>query len=139
MPNWDLSDSLKIAPAEVIAGYVGSRKSEMLDAVITAAALVAQADRWVDRAERHQLIDFLERKRLLPVTRFDVRDAFERRVRELREPGGIVTALDRLGRGNGRALAEFALEAAHEIAAADDQLDPREIRALNLLQATLRP
>ena len=83
----------------------------MLDAVVTAAALVARADCRVDPAER--------------------------RLRELREPGGLVAAVDRLGEVSGRSLARLVVDAGWEVAAADSRLDPREKRVLDLIGIAL--
>lgn len=138
MPSRTAFGDMNVKPAEFMAGYVASRKDEILDAVITTAALVARADSWVDPAERRQLIDFLARHRLLPGTRFEVREAFERRVRELREPGGVAASVNRLGRCASRSLARLAVDAGREIAAADHYLDPREMRVLDLIRITLR-
>lgn len=44
MPKRSASEGENVNPADMMAGYVASRKDEMLDAVITAAALVARAD-----------------------------------------------------------------------------------------------
>ena len=137
MPSRSAFDDLNVKPAEFMAGYVASRKYEMLDAVITAAALVARADSWVDPAERRQLLEFLDRNRLLPPTRFEVREAFERRVRELREPGGVAASVNRLGRCAGRSLARLAVDAGREVAAADHYLDPREMRVLEIIRIAL--
>lgn len=124
-------------PDDMVAGYASRRRHDMLDVVVTAAALVARADCRVDPAERRQLLDFLARARLLPVVRFDAREAFERRVRELREPGGLVAAVDRLAEVSGRSLARLVVDAGWEVAAADSRLDPREKRVLDLIGIAL--
>ena len=86
-------------PAELMAQYWDAREDELLDAVVSAAALVARADGRIDGAERGQLLDFLERRGILSVfTPAEILDTFERRVRELNEPGGSVTALKHLRR-----------------------------------------
>ena len=78
-------------PAELMAQYWDAREDELLDAVVSAAALVARADGRIDGAERGQLLDFLERRGILSVfTPAEILDTFERRVRELNEPGGSV-------------------------------------------------
>jgi tellurite resistance protein len=111
---------------------------EMLDAFVTAAALVARADNWVQPIERNQLLDFLDRVDLLAaVGRDDIAAVFERCMRELREPLGIDAALNRLSRVARRSYAPLMLELAEEVAAADCRLDPREREMLDLIRATL--
>jgi tellurite resistance protein len=53
-------------PAELMAQYWDAREDELLDAVVSAAALVARADGRIDGAERGQLLDFLERRGSCP-------------------------------------------------------------------------
>jgi tellurite resistance protein len=115
------------------------RDSELLDAVITAAALVARADSWIEPVERRQLLDFLRRKGLLSVfSRAEILDAFERRIRELEERRGAEMAVGSLGRFAGRSPARLVVDASQEIAAADRHLDPREQHILQLIRITLR-
>jgi len=113
-------------------------EEELLDSVVTAAALVARADGWIDPVECAQLLDFLDRNDFLSIfTRADVRDAFERRIRELREPGGPMAALVRLRRHAGCGLARLVIDVGEEIAAADCRLDSREQHILQLIRITL--
>jgi tellurite resistance protein len=127
-----------VMSTEITATYVDDGKDEVLDAVITAAALVARADGWIDAVERIQLFDFLDRNELLSYsTRADVRHAFELRIRELRRPDGPVAALGRLRRHAGRSLARFIIDVGEEIAAADCRLDRRERHILRLIKIIL--
>lgn len=137
MPNRTGVGGTERNAADAMASYVASRKDEMRDAVITAAALVARADNWIDSAERRHLLEFLARKNLLPATRFEAREAFESRIRELREPGGAAAAVNRLARCGSSSLARLAIEAGEAIAAADHYLDPREMRMLDLIRRTV--
>jgi tellurite resistance protein len=125
-------------PAELMAQYWDAREDELLDAVVSAAALVARADDRIDGAERGQLLDFLERRGILSVfTPAEILDTFERRVRELNEPGGSVAALKHLRRHAERSLARVIFNAGQEIAAADCRVDPREQHTLQLIWITL--
>jgi tellurium resistance protein TerD len=124
--------------SEVMDAYPQIGDEDLLDAVVTCAALVARADGWVDPQERRQLLDFLERNEfLLLFTNDQVRDTFEQRVRELREPGGAVAALARIGRHAGRASARAFVAVGEQVALADRRIDPRELRALRLIRASL--
>lgn len=124
--------------SEIMNAYLEDREDDLLDAVVTCAALIARADGWVDPVERQQLLDFLERNEfLLLFTNEQVRDSFERRVRDLREPGGAVAALARIRRHAGCASARMVVAVGEEVASADCRIDPREQRALQLIRASL--
>ena len=125
-------------PSEIKDAYRQAGDDDLLDAVITCAALVARADGGVDPQERRPLLDFLERNEfLLLFTNVQVRDAFEQRVRELREPGGALAALARIRRHAGQASARAVLAVGQEVAFADRRIDLRELRALRLIRASL--
>lgn len=136
--NHNTCNGLNVTPAELMSGYLMSRKGEILDAVITVAALVARADGWVDPLERRRLIDYLERNRLSSITRAEILSAFEHRVREIKQPGGAVAAMHRVARCGGRSLESLIVNAAREVAAADDRLDPRESYIVALVRTVLR-
>jgi tellurite resistance protein len=109
--------------------------------MVTVAALVAGSDGWVDPAELTQLHDFLDRHGFQSLARVDLRDSFERRMRELREPGGFAAALADLGRYEPRRLSylvHLVIDAGEEVAAADGRLDPREDDMLRRIRIALR-
>jgi tellurite resistance protein len=138
MPNRNTRNRSRVTHAEIVAEYLEDRDSELLDAVITAAALVARADGWIEPVERRQLLDFLRRNGLLSVTaRTEILDAFSCRIRELEERRGAEMAVGSLGRLAGRPPARLVIEAGQEIAAADRHLDPREQHMLRLIRTTL--
>lgn len=121
--------------AAAVAGYMDCHEDDLLDGVVSAAALVARADGWVQEVERSQLVNFVDRQGLLSV--FERKDAvahFERRVRELREPGGAAAVIQRLRRHRDKATAFFIVSIGEEVAAADSRLDPREQDMLRLVQ-----
>jgi tellurite resistance protein len=138
MPKRNSRRRSKATQAAIVAAYVDDREDELLDAVVTAAALVARADGWVQPVERGQLLDFLDRNEFLSVfERADIVGAFECRIRELRQPGGPAAALARLARHAGHAPARLAIDAGEEVAAADCRIDPREQRVLHLIRTAL--
>jgi tellurite resistance protein len=140
MPNRDARSRRNVTPAENMAAYLDGREEELLDAVVTAAALVARADNWVQPVERARLLDFLARNEFMSnFTRAEILDAFERRVRELREPSGPAIAVERLRRHAGRTPARLAIDVGEEVAAADCRLDPREQRILQLIRTVCNP
>jgi tellurite resistance protein len=114
------------------------RTGELLDAVITAAAIIAAADGSVDPAERRQLLAFLNRSGLLAiVTRDEVLDSFEDRIRQVRDRSGFAMAVRSLERLAGRSLARLALDAGAHGAAADGHLHPGELQRLALICSVL--
>jgi len=76
-------------PGAILAAYLDDRRQELLDVLATTAAVVARADGRVEPAECGQLADFLDRHDFLSVfSPTKIHDAFDRRVRALKEPGG---------------------------------------------------
>jgi tellurite resistance protein len=135
MRNRDTRNRSDATLAEVMAAYLDHRDDELLDAITTAAALVAGADGRIEPVERGQLIDFLDRSELLSVpTRAEILDAFDR---GLREPGGLAAALERFRRHAGRPLARLLVNASEEVAIADCRLHPREQNVLELMRHVL--
>jgi tellurite resistance protein len=124
--------------AEMMAAYWEAREDELVDAVVTAAALVARADGRVDAVERERLLDFLDRDGILSAfARAEIRGIFERRVREQGEPRTVMAALRQLGRHAEHPLARVIIDAGEEITASDSHIDPRERRVLQLLRIVL--
>lgn len=126
-----------VTPAELMAAHSIDRRDELVDAVLTAAALVAAADGWIDPAERQEVLSFLKRNDLLTSSEADAMGAFERRVRELRQSGHVLAAAYRLGRSGSSAVRRLAIAAAWDVAVADSRVDPRELRVLDLIHITL--
>jgi tellurite resistance protein len=120
---------------EITAAYMNHRKDALLDAAVTAAALIARADGSVDSAERRELLDVIRRNGLLSLfTRFDVLDAFECRLRQLEEERGLEAAVNSLRRFAGRSPAWLLVEIAERVAAADGHVDGRELQMLRLIR-----
>jgi tellurite resistance protein len=130
--------SLDATAAEMMAAYWEAHEDELVNAVITAAALVARADGRADAVEYDRLEDFLTRNGILSaVTPAAIRELFERRVREQDDPKTAMIALRQLGYHAERPLARVIIDAGEEITAADCRIDPRERRILQLLRIIL--
>ena len=124
--------------AEIVAAYLELREDEILDAVVSAAAVVARADGWVQEVERNQMLDFVDREGLLSIfAREDAVAHFERCVREVREPGGSLAVIARLGRHRASRAASLVVKIGEEVAAADCRLDPREQQVLWLIASAV--
>ena len=103
--NQNRSERTKIAAAD-------PRDDELLDALTSAGAIIACADGWIERAERDALVDFMERNGFLSaLTRAEILDAFDRRLRQFAAHGGVEAALDSIGRYAGRAPARLMIDA----------------------------
>jgi tellurite resistance protein len=139
MSNRHTRNSVGVSKAEIMAVWQERRDGELLDAVVSAAALVARADGKADAVERAQTAYFLARnERLATVTPTDILDAFDHRLRHLQERSGIETAVDGLRRIAGHAPVRLIIDAAEHIAAADGHLHPGEMHALRSIRKALR-
>ena len=121
--------------AGIAAAFREYREDELLDGMVSVAALLARADGWVQEVERIQLLDFLDREDFFSVfAREEVLTQFDRRISELSESGGPSSVLRRLGRHRDGSTATLIVNVGEEIAAADCRLDPREQRVLELVR-----
>jgi tellurite resistance protein len=114
-------------------------QDDVLDAIVSMAALIARADGWVQEVELRQLVDFVNHFGLLAACdREELLERFERRVRELRDPDGPFRAFQRLVQLSDHPTADLMLSVGNEIAAADRRLDPREEQLLRLFRTRLQ-
>ena len=129
-----------MTPAEIVAAYLDDRDGDLLDAVVTAAALVARADGHIQLVERGLLIDFMDRNGFLSIfSCAEILDAFDRRVHQFEEPGGAEAAVDRLRRFAGRTpVRRLVIGIGRRVATADGHLHPFERHVLQRLRAALR-
>jgi tellurite resistance protein len=138
MPNRNARNRVALTQAEIMAAYMDAREDELLDAVVTAAALVAHADGCIEPVERSQLLDFLNRNGLISLhTRAEILDLFERRVRLLADANGTEAAVEGLRRLAGRSTARLVIDAGDHIAAANGHLHPRELQVLQVIRTAV--
>jgi tellurite resistance protein len=121
--------------AELAAAYQESREDELLDLLVSAAALTARADGRVEEVERAQLLDFLDRRDLLWMR--DGEDVLAQFERCVSGPDEHLATLSRLRHYRDSRAAELILGVCDEVAAADCRIDPREDRLLRLVRASL--
>jgi tellurite resistance protein TerB len=124
--------------AEFTAGYLDNRDEQVMQALVTAGALVALADGRVEAVERDELLNYIDRQGLLPtIPRPDIAEAFDNRVRQLQDrdsADAIVEAFQPLA---GLSLASIVVRTAERVAAADRQIHPGELRALKLIRLVM--
>jgi tellurite resistance protein len=127
--------SANTASTEPRADYVDYRDKEVMQALVTAGALVALADGHVEDVERDELVGFIHRRDFAPtISQRGIAKSFDKRVRELQEnysPNVIIEALRPLA---GLSLTSVVLRTAERVAAADRKIHPGEQRAINLIR-----
>ena len=130
------TDSITIA--ELPAGC-RDRDEDMLQALVTAGALVALADGELAPVERGELLDFINQHGFIPtISRQDAAAAFDSRVRQLEDRYGAEVILESLRPLAGLSLASVVIRTAERVAAADRKIHRGEQRALHLLQLVLK-
>jgi tellurite resistance protein TerB len=116
-------------------GYLGNRDEEVMQALVTAGAFVALADGRVEAIERDELVNYIGRQEFVPtISQRDIAEAFDNRVRQLRDrdtANAIVEAFQPLA---GLSLASVVVRTAERVAAADRQIHLGELRALKLIR-----
>jgi tellurite resistance protein len=138
MPKQNTRNRPGMTQAANIAGHLEGRDDELLDAVITAAALVARADGRIELVERDTLVDFMDRNGFLfAFARTEIVDAFEHRLRQFEEHGGAEVAVDSLERFAGRAPARLVIDVGWQVATADGHFHSRELHLLHLIHIAL--
>ena len=122
---------------DLTVNFPGHGDTEVLQALVTAGVLVALADGEVAAAERDELVDYLDRLDLLPMTRHELAQAFDHRVGELKDRNSAEVIVQTFRPLAGLSLASVVVRAAERVAAADLQIHPREEQALKLIRLLL--
>src|SRR5262249_21645937 len=121
--------------AEHIADRLDKRDEDVMEGLVTAGAFVALADGRIEEVERDELLDFIDRQQLAPtIPRAEIAEAFERRVRQFQDRDSAEVILENLRPLVGLSLASVVLRVAQRVAAADGQIHPRELQALELIR-----
>lgn len=113
----------------------------LFEAVVTAGAVVAAADGWVDPAERSELVAYVQRSAVFSNDASAyVNHAVDVRLRQFEQPGGMTAAIGSLQRiGGSREARALVTGAADCVAAADGCVEICETRAVQLVCTTLSP
>jgi tellurite resistance protein len=126
------------AIAELRAGR-RDRDEDMLQALVTAGALVALADGELAPVERGELLSFINRQGFIPtISQQDAAAAFDNRVRQLEDRYGANVILETLRPLAGLSLASVVVRTAERVAAADRKIHRGEQRALQVLRLVLK-
>jgi tellurite resistance protein len=107
----------------------------VLQALVTAGALVALADGHLENVERDEVVGFVHRQDFAPtISHSGIAKAFDNRVRELGErydPNLIIEALRPLA---DLSLTSVVVRTAERVAAADRTIHPGEEQAIKLIR-----
>ncbi len=129
------STSTAIAELTADAGDRFDDDREIVQALVTAGALVALADGRANDVERDELTSFIARQGFAPsISSDEVAATFDDRVRQLDErysPNIIVEALRPLA---GLSLTSIVIRTAERVAAADRKIHPAEQQAIKLIR-----
>jgi tellurite resistance protein TerB len=118
--------------------YFGNHDQRVMQALVTAGALVALADGRVEAIERDELVDFIDRQGFVPtISRRCVAQTFDDRVRQLEDRDGAKVIVESFRPLAGLSLASVVIRTAERVAAADRKIHPGELRALKLIRLML--
>jgi len=108
---------------------------EILRALVAAGAFVALADGRVDPVEREAFLSFIDRQSLVPsISQDEIGRFFDGRVQQIKNQCDEIDIAEPLRPLTGLPSASAVVGAAERVAAADLQIHPREVEALNLIR-----
>lgn len=130
-----------LSPAARAEAHRTYREEMLFDAIVTAGAVVALADRRADASERAELASFVARSRRLPnFTPADAAEAFDSRVRQFELTGSVPeTDLGSLRHVSDAFGIREIVRAAELVALADGCMQPDEAVVLGRVRAAMRP
>jgi tellurite resistance protein len=115
--------------------YLYISDEEVMQALVTAGALVSLADGELKKVERDELVNFIDRQGFVPtILKADIADTFDSRVRELEGTYCANVIVETLRPLTGRSLASVVVRTAQRVAAADQKIHPGELQALKLIR-----
>ena len=141
MSHQHTRQSSRMSPAAREEAHRTYLEETLFEAVLTAGAVVAFADRRADAAERSEFAGFVGHSRWLPTfTPADAAEAFDSRVRQFEMAGSIpeseMGSLQRVGDDVG--ICEI-VRAAELVALADGCVQPAEVEALRRIRSAMGP
>ncbi len=120
---------------ELVAEGFDQRDEQVMQALVTAGALVALADDRVEPVERQELVDYLHRQGLVPtISQRDIAEAFDSRVQQLEDRDSANVIVDSFRPLAGLSLSSVVVRTAERVAAADRRMHPNELRAIKLIR-----
>lgn len=114
------------------------RDEELLQALVTAGAMVALADGVLAQAESDELVNFIDRQGFVPsIFPRRIAAAFDAKVRVLDDRNGPNAILEAFRPLAGLSLASVVMRVAQRVASADGKLHPRELQTIDLIRLIL--
>lgn len=120
---------------EFPGSYEDYRDEELMRALVTAGALVALSDGYVEAIERDELVNFVDQQGFVPtISRQEIIEAFDWSVKQLEDRLAASVIVAHLRPFAGLSLSVLVLHTAEVTAAADGIIHPGELRAIKLIQ-----
>ena len=124
-----------VTTAEHIGDYLDTRDQDVMQALVTAGAFVALADGRVEKVERDELVNFIDRQQFVPtIPRTEIAEIFDQRVRQLEDRNSAEVIIEKLRPLAGLSLGPTVIRTAERVAGADRQIHPGELQALALIR-----
>jgi tellurite resistance protein len=123
------------ATVKLTALHLDHHDEEVMQALVTAGALVALADGHLETVERDELVNFIDHQGFVPtISRDQIAEAFDNRARQVKDRDGANVTAEALRPLAGRSLASVVVRTAERVAAANRKIHPGELRALKLIR-----
>ena len=124
-----------VTTAEHIGDYLDTSDQDVMQALVTAGAFVAMADGRVEKVERDELVNFIDRQQFVPtIPRTEIAEIFDQRVRQLEDRNSAEVIIEKLRPLAGLSLGSIVIRTAERVAGADRQIHPGELQALALIR-----
>ena len=128
----------KTSAAELTAGSLDHGDEELMQALVTAGALVALSDGRPEAVERDELVNFIDQRGFVPtISRHKIAEAFDNRLLQLQDRHSANIIAETLRPLAGLSLASVVIRSAERVAFADRKIHPGELRALELIRLVM--
>src|SRR5262249_27716510 len=122
------------ATEKLTTDHLNHSDGVLMQALVTAGALVALADGEMEPVERHELVNFIHGQGFVPTISQDrIAEAFDNRVRQIGDRDSANVTAEALRPLAGLSLASVVVRTAERVAAADHKIHPSELQALKLI------
>lgn len=125
----------RTATTELTGDHHDHWDEKVMQALVTAGALVALSDGRVEAVERDELVNFVDQQGFVPtISRQEIAEAFVSRVRQLEDWHSASAIVESLRPLAGLSLASVVVRTAERVAAADRKIHPGELHAIQLIR-----
>ena len=134
-----VGESICTSTAEHTGDRPDQRDEELMQALVTAGALVALSGDQLKAVEREELLNFIEQQGFVStISRNEIAEAFDSCTRQLEGQNSASVIVDALRPLAGLSLASVVVRVADRVAVADGMIQPGELRALKLIRLVLK-